>query len=150
MGIKKINRINSLLLIAVIFIFESCSHTNERHIGEWKGIAKDETVSLILDKSNHAIFMADTQVIGGKGFEIKGVKTEVKYEIDYSKNPIWLDLVFYVQGKSQEKVRFKGIIQFITDNKIVYRVNLDPASKRYDTFDPEDKENTFVFDKVTN
>jgi hypothetical protein len=150
MGIKKINRINSLLLIAVIFIFESCSHPNERHIGEWKNIDKDETTSLILDKSNHAILMVNNTVLGGKGFEIKGVKTEVKYEIDYSKSPIWLDLVFYVQGEFQEKGRVKGIIQFITDNKILYRISLNLPDKRFDKFDTEDKENTIVFDKVTN
>ena len=48
----------------------------------------------------------------------------------------------------QEKVRLKGIMRFITDNKIEYR--LDFTGKRFDTFDPEDKENTIVLDTVTN
>jgi hypothetical protein len=145
---KQFKHIKSLLLISVIFILQSCSNPNERHIGEWKGIDKGKTESLILDKSNHAILVQGNQVIGGKEFEMNGIKGECKYEIDYSKNPIWLDLVVYEQGKSQEKVRLKGIMRFITDNKIEYR--LDFTGKRFDTFDPEDKENTIVLDKTTN
>lgn len=137
---KKIKNIKSLLIIATIFILQSCSNPNERHIGEWKGT--DKGASLILDKSNHAVFVSDNQVIGGKDFQMNGFKVECKYEIDYSKNPILLDLVVYEQGK--EKGRLKGIIRFITDNKIEYRVNFT------DNFDPEDKENTVVLDKVTN
>ena len=138
---KKIKNIKSLLIIATIFILQSCSTPNERHIGEWKATDKGKTVSLILDKSNYAVFVSENQVIGGKDFQMDGF--ECKYEIDYSKNPILLDLVIYEQGKTQEKGRLKGIIRFITDNKIEYRGLW---------VDPEDKENknTIVLDKVTN
>ena len=139
---KKIKNIKSLLIIATIFILQSCSTPNERHIGEWKGTDKGKTVSLILDKSNYAVFVSDNQVIGGKDFQMDGF--ECKYEIDYSKNPILLDLVVYEQGKTQEKGRLKGIIRFITDNKIEYR-GLWPTAN-----DPEDKDITIVLDKVTN
>lgn len=143
------NNIKSFLLISVIYILNSCSNFNERHIGEW--ITTDntgKTSSLILDKSNHAVFVQDNQVIGGKEFEMNGKKGECKYEIDYSKNPIWLDLVVYEQGKSQEKARVKGIMRFITDDKIEYRLNF--VGERFDKFDPDDKENTIVLDKKTN
>jgi hypothetical protein len=145
---KIIKNIKSLLIIATIFILQSCSNPNERHIGEWKGTDEGKTASLILDKSNHAVFVSDNQVLGGKDFQMNGFKGECKYEIDYSKNPIWLDLVVYEQGKTQEKGRLKGIIRFITDNKIEYRINV--TGDRFDSFDPEDKENTIVLDKVTN
>ena len=155
---KKIKNIKSLLIIATIFILQSCSTPNERHIGEWKGTDEGKTVSLILDKSNYAVFVSDNQVIGGKDFQIAKelpfwslsiflrnvIGFECKYEIDYSKNPILLDLVIYEQGKTQEKGRLKGIIRFITDNKIEYR-GLWPTANV-----PEVKDITIVLDKVTN
>ena len=142
----------SLLLISVILILQSCSNTNERHIGEWKNIDQrsGRSSSLILDKSNHAVIVVDNQVIGGNEFMVKGVKGECKYEIDYSKNPIRLDLVVYEQGKTQEKGRIKGIIRFITAKKIEYRINFVVGGERFDTFDSEDRRSTFVFDKVEN
>jgi hypothetical protein len=147
---KKLNLITPILYCLILFI-SSCGGTDtktedgsttsksvdERHIGEWKGTDNSgKLASLILDKSNHGVFVIDNQVI------------ECKYEIDYSKNPLWLDLVLYEQAKTQEIDRMKGIVRFITDNKIEYRVNF--TGERFDKFDPEDKENTIVLDKVTN
>jgi hypothetical protein len=88
---KQLKNIKSLLLISVILILQSCSNPNDQHIGEWKTTDNGKTASLILDKSNHAILVQDNQVIGGKDFETNGIKRDCKYEIDYSKNPIWLD-----------------------------------------------------------
>jgi hypothetical protein len=144
--IKKITKTLIVVLISVAIL--NCSSKNVRHIGEWKGTDKGKTGSLIMDKTNHAIFVIDNQVLGGNDFVINGVKGECKYEIDYSKNPIWLDIVIYEKGKNEEKGRLKGIIEFITDNKIEYRLNL--TGERFDKFDPEDKENTIVLDKITN
>jgi hypothetical protein len=145
---RQFRNIKSVLLIAVILILQSCSNTDERHIGEWKGVDNAGTLSLILDKTNHAVFVQGNQVLGGKDFKVKGIKAECKYEIDYSKSPIWLDLVIYEEGETQESGRFKGIVRFITDKKIVYRINF--TGERFDTFDPEDTKNTVVFDKVEN
>ena len=145
---EKFKHIKTILLLALIFIFYNCSNPKERHIGEWKGVDKGQTGSLILDKNNNAILVSGNQVIGGKDFELNGIKADCKYEIDYSKNPIWLDIVVYEQGNTQEKVRLKGIMRFVTDNKIEYRT--DFTGNRFDSFDPKDKENTMVFDKVIN
>lgn len=146
---KQIIYIQTILVIAVFFILQSFSNPNERHIGEWKGIDHTGMVSsLILDKSNNAILVQGNRVLGGKDFEMNGMKLECKYEIDYSKRPVWLDIIIYKSGTTQEKTRFKGIVQFITDTKIQYRVNFNDG--RYSKFDMLDKENTIVFDKVTN
>lgn len=123
---------------------------SKKHIGAWKGEHTGEIGMLILEKSNNAVLVIDNQVLGGEDFEINGVKHNLKYEIDYMKEPIWLDLIIYTQGHQEEEVkRLKGIIRFITDKKIEYRVNFNPADERFKKFDPEDKENTIVLDKVT-
>ncbi len=146
MNKSKFNLLLLLILEGVLLI--SCTNNSKRLIGEWKGTDKGQTGSLVLDKSNHAIFVLENQVIGGKDYEVNGIKSECKYEIDYSKNPIWLDIVIYESGTTKEKGRLKGIVRFITDTKIEYRISLD--GNRFDKFDSEDKENTIVFDKVIN
>ncbi|MEZ4966723.1 MAG: hypothetical protein R2791_15880 [Saprospiraceae bacterium] len=84
---KQLKPIKTLLIVAVAFVLQNCSTADERHIGEWKGTDKGETASLILDKSNHAVLVLGNQVIGGKEFEMNGIKGECKYEIDNSITP---------------------------------------------------------------
>jgi hypothetical protein len=146
---KYLTIIKSLPLILLIFVLHCCSNTYEKHIGEWKGESKGEVGSLILDKTKHAVLVIGNEVIGGDDFVIQGDKQGVcKYEIDYSKNPIWLDIVIYEKGKSEELGRLKGIVRFLTDSKMEYRIGFE--GKRFENFDPEDQENTIVLDKVTN
>ena len=143
---KLIKRVLILILTIVIF---GCSNSNQKHIGEWTcSDNTGETGSLILNKGNSAVFIVGNQVLGGDNFEINGVKATLKYEIDYSKDPIWLDLVIYEEGQKQETVRAKGIIRFLTNNKMEYRFKPEPSVDRFTKFDSEDKENTIVLDKV--
>lgn len=146
---KQFQIFKSIILITAILALHSCSNSNEKHIGEWKGESKGQTGSLVLDKTKHAVFVIGNEVIGGDNFVIQGGKKgECKYEIDYSKNPIWLDIVIYEQGKTEETVRLKGIVRFVTDNKIEYRMGFEGS--HFENFDPEDKENTIVLDRVLN
>ncbi len=78
---------------------------------------------------------------------MQGKQAEWKYEI-YSKNPHWLDIVIYEKGKRIETGRLKGIVRFITDNNIEYRLSFD--DNRFDNFDADDKVNTIVLDKIMN
>jgi hypothetical protein len=146
---KYFYKIKSVLIIILVLTFHSCTETNEKHIGEWKGESKGEEGCLIFDQTNHAVFVIGNQVFGGENFVLQdGVKGECKYEIDYSKNPICLDIVFYEQGVTEEKGRLKGIVRFVTDNKIEYRVGFD--GNRFDKFNHEDTENTMVLDRLIN
>lgn len=145
---RQIKHLTKILLIVFIIILQNCSYITDKHIGEWKGTDKGKTSSLILDENNHATLISENSVLGGEEFEIEGIKATMKYEIDYSKKPIWLDLVFYEQGKPKEKGRMKGIVRFITNNKIEYRLAF--SGDRYDNFDSDDKENTIVLDKIEN
>ena len=122
----------------------------DKIIGEWNGrIEKEENVSLIFDTTQHVIFIQGNDVYGGANFSIKGEKGELKYEIDYSKNPIWLDLVFYQNNKIDEVKRVKGIVRFLTDNKIEFRANFTDAN-RYSKFEVNNDDETIVLDKVLN
>jgi len=145
---KTLQRIGLLFLITITVLFVKCSDNNKRLIGEWKGSDNEQVGSMILDNTNHAVIVVGNQVMGGKDFEINGVKAECKYVVDFTKDPIWLDIVIYEVGKTEEISRMKGIVKFITDNKIEYRLNFE--GDRFDKFDPEDTENTMVLDRVLN
>ena len=144
---KKIKSISFLLLFLMVIIFQSCSSNTKRHIGVWEGVnSKGIPVNLVLDENKNVVLIQNNEVIGGNEFEYEGKKADFKYEIDYSKDPIWLDFVLYEKGTTQEKTRLKGIIRFITDKKMEYRMNFQKG--RYENFDPNDKEFTIVLDKV--
>ena len=140
----KISKLVILIIIATI-MFVSCTN-RKKHIGEWKGLDKGKPADLILDKTNHATFIIDNHVFGGNDYKLESNPAECKYDIDYSKEPIWFDIVLYQKEGNVEKVRLKGILRFITDTKIEYRVSF--KGERFTEFDPKDTENTIVLDKV--
>lgn len=117
-------------------------------IGEWIGIDKTGMKStLILDKTNHATLVSNNQVLG-EG-ERDGIKFECKYDFDYTKTPMWLDILLIHKESQKELLRIKGIVRFITDTKIEFRVSFN-GRRRFNNFDFNDKENTMVLDKVAN
>ena len=148
------NSLRKIIAIVIIignsFCFLGCSDKNGRIIGEWKGTDnRGQIISFVFDKSNHAFFVKGNEVIGGKDYELHGHKIEIKYKINYSKNPYWLDFVKYEDGSSDEILILTGIFRFISDTKIELRfTNTVHGSDRFTKFDPDDKENTMLLDKV--
>lgn len=141
---RKATLISLTFAIALMF---SCSTKTEKHIGEWKGTDNNGTTTILtLDKTSHATLKSNNEMIGGDNFEISGMKVECKYEMDYTKNPMWLDIVLIDIAQKQEKGRLKGIVKFITDTKMELRLNTE--GNRFDSFDAKDKTNTMLFEKV--
>jgi hypothetical protein len=139
----------SVLLLSLFISLVGCSSNPEdKIVGEWSGQDHGKVFKLILTKDNEAILINNNEVIGGKDFVINGVKAQMKYEINYSKDPIWLDLIAFKKDNEKEKATMKGIIKFLTDTKIQYRVNFIANGTRFDNFDADDKTNTVVLDKV--
>lgn len=136
-----------LLLISSTII--SCNHTNQNtklHLGEWKIPDKADKKgggSVVLDENNYITPIFDDDV---DKKDYYNSKLQFKYEIDYSKNPIWIDIIFYEKGTNVEKNRVKGIVKFITDNKAECRFSdfLKNDTDRPTEFDQE----TVVFDKI--
>lgn len=137
-----------MLNILLAYFIISCSNKYEKHIGEWTSTDKGVKGSLILNESHYAILVVGNIVIGGEEFEINGIKGECRYEIDYTKNPIWLDLIILEKEKGKVKSRFKGIVRFLTDDKIEYRLNFDSSAERFTKFDPTNTKNTIILDRV--
>jgi len=148
---KKSQWIISLLSILLGIAIFSCSSANKKHIGEWEGVSEGEMVNLVLDESMNAIMSGDGQeTLGGDDFYLQdGVKGFCKYEIDYSKNPIWLDIILSDENSNTE-VKLLGIIRFLADNKIEYRMSPPFSTDRFDDFDQKGAGVTTFLEKVDN
>ncbi|WP_395044218.1 hypothetical protein [Flavobacterium sp.] len=132
-----------LLFTFLIILLLSFNQDNYKHIGEWQG--NDETGqvgTLILDKNNNITFKIGNETMGGNDFVINGIKAELKYEIDYSKIPIEIDFVGYEKGNTLEKGRMKGIIKFVSDDKLEMASNFN--DERPENFN----ENSIVLNKI--
>jgi len=129
---------------------KSTSINEQKHLGEWVSTSKDGSqISLILKADSTAIFIDGNSVLMGAKNEKLNRELKVNYLIDYSKDPIWLDII--LSGKSDEKTdayQLKGIVRFLTDTKIEWRASDDKES-RFDTFNSDDKKSTRVLTKVS-
>lgn len=124
----------NIVLIACIFLF-SCADSKSRHIGEWSNndggrnwVVKFTPDSLvqILDDS--------IPVLGGPYYKLNdGQPGTCRFEIDYTKNPIWLDVVVFPKDQKMEIGRIKGIVRFISSDKMEWRIN--PTGERFKNFD---------------
>jgi hypothetical protein len=134
-----------LHLIAINSII-SCTQPEKWHIGEWQMEDKNRLVSFIFKEDQTAVLVRGNQVYGGDGFFIEENLYQLKYEIDYTKNPVWLDFVV-LNGESKEINRLRGILRFLTENKLEFRLNFDDPQVRYQNFDPNDVQNTGVLER---
>lgn len=139
------------LIFFVLISTVSCTeiNTNQKHIGEWIGYDKGKKVSLLLNDDNTTALVHGNQVIGGDNQDCDGIKCSLRYEIDYSKDPIQLDIFMYNESESiRSDFSMRCIIRFLSTTKMELRANFDPSTDRFTYFDYNDIENTCVFEKV--
>lgn len=111
-----------LYFLAMILLIISCTSKNKMHIGKWEvinhnvEINQDEEIFIeIFD--NTFQFIIDSEEMNGE------------YEIDYTRNPIWIDLFI-------DDERVKCIMEFFGNDS--FRLVGDDE-KRPDSFDDEDE-----------
>ncbi len=139
-----------LEITAAIFCLLLCqnlTHAQTQHVGVWQGVSKGKIEKLELEKDGHITLTSDGETIGGKSFEINGRKGEARYEINYDQNPIWLDIVIYEKGQEKEKGRLKGIVRFLSNDKIEYRIGFSGGERPANFFDSAE-EDAIILDRV--
>lgn len=165
---KKHRTLNLVVANLMAFIMAGCSGPKEPHIGEWTNTnpISESFQLLILNKDNSAIFGMDEMKMGGNNFtsveEGVEMKMLITYEVDYEKDPVWIDITMYpiemqftegsekytpeqkqimeemilTQGK-QNPSHSKGIIRFVSDNQIELQVS---DASRPTAFDPDSED----------
>lgn len=133
-------------ILTSVVLLAGCGEQS-KYVGEWKGVSKDGTATdLVLDPDKYALMKVNDQSIGGSNFIIKGKKAEMKYEIDETKEPDWIDLVVLEKGSSNEISRVKGIVKFLSADRIELRMAYN--GERHTAFDSSDAATTMQLDRV--
>lgn len=128
------------VLVVLAFILNSCTTISNKHqiVGKWNA---DEMLSYVFDKDGYAKIYMGEQVIGGSELFSSSA---LKYEIDYSKDPVTLDLIHIDKSNSEERNRMAMIIKFLSNNKI--QIKTFNNSNRPEKFEEND-EKVFILNR---
>lgn len=124
----------SLISVALfLFCLTSCSAQNKIEkpnlIGNWIWTDYWENKSdFILSADNYVSMSVNGEFLEGKNFIIRGGKNdgqkgELKYSIDYEKNPIEIDIIAIKDN--EEKGRILGAIKILNENEFLMTISVD-------------------------
>ena len=135
------NRISTaaVLLIIIATLCSCTTISNRRNIvGEWQ----DEDMRYVFDNDGYATVYMGEQVMGGSNlFET----SSLKYEIDFTKTPITLDLIYMNKDSGKEHKRMAMIVRFMADDTIQIKTNYNDT--RPEVFKDDDSD-VLVLDRV--
>ncbi len=136
-------KITSLfLLVFTLTAFINIPEQEFSIVGTWEGIDDEEVGYFIFQEDGYAFIQRNGEKFGGKDFDIEGKKGSMYYEIDYSKDPMEIDIVMEFSDNSAQK-RLLFIVKKITNDKIHMAVGF--SGERPTTF----KENEeLIFTRV--
>jgi hypothetical protein len=121
------------VLLALSFLLIQCGRTKQtQHIGEWSGVDSTGAVGNFVFEKN-----------GTGKMTVGDTFATCKYEIDYSKRPIWLGVILTQNG---QEVRIKMIVEFLDRNTMRLRTFFDES--RPIEFLEKDPKHTIVLSRV--
>lgn len=136
---------NLFYLIALFSINSMFSQNSKTIIGEWD--ASDfwaNKSKFIFSEDGYISMTINGELVDGRNFIIKGgndndKKSEIKYTIDYTKNPIEIDIIAskYEHGSAVERGRMLCVLKFIDDIEAQLLIS---RGKRESEFNDENKD----------
>lgn len=134
----------TLLLFCFIVFSNIAIAQDKKIVGTWKGINREGTnIEFVFDSEGYITMSSRGEVIGGKEFEIQGVKASTKYETDQTTNPFKLIYKLINLSGNIEVGSMGGVYKYINHNEILLRFNPNPGQTYNDFSDTED-DDTFV------
>lgn len=130
-------------LFSLCLFFCAFTDLNDKHVGKWIGEDKGSFGYLILDEDGFASFEIKGKSYGGKESIRNGKKVKMSYIINYSTKPIYIDFIISEIGTNSIQIKFTGIIQFKTENKMKIALQFNPNLERPSSFNDK---STFVVD----
>ena len=125
---------NSLIIFLTTIV--GCSDNSKNHIGEWESVIRGNgTMDLIFKNSEDIVGTSGFETFGGENYLINGVKYNVKYEMDYSKKPMWFDIVYYKVENNEETGRIMYLVDFLTEDKMRLVSSNNPTEIRPKSFE---------------
>ena len=138
--------ISLLILTACAAPSKQAKKSFDKHVGIWS-FQKDGRKGTLILKENKEFAL----VVDGKNYEAKTFKNSEGKEIEFhfvlnpNKNPIPIYLYTFEKANPEHTQKgLRGILRFLSDNKMEARRSLDPNKPRYNSFDAKDTVNTLV------
>ena len=143
---RSLVKLYSLLIISFLCISSSEFQAEDKLIGKWEATDYlNNTSEFIFTEEKTALINIRGQRFGGTDFQINGKPVELKYRINDTKSPMWLDLIASEKESGTVLLKVKGIIEFISFNKAKILLNLD--NKRITYFEEKYKEMMITIDR---
>jgi hypothetical protein len=121
-----------LFLISVLFATVlSAQETKFDITGKWRESDKPDGYSFVFDTEGYVTMIADGQTVGGKEFEIKGVKGQMVYKLDFTQTPIQIDLILTKIGLPGD-YRLMGIIELLNGNHFNLAMSAEERPANFD------------------
>ncbi|MFH1349512.1 MAG: hypothetical protein ABII26_01120 [Pseudomonadota bacterium] len=124
----------SALLLALSLLLNSCEgkgqtrYSRQPHLGVWEDVGfEGRKATLVFKENGTGTLLFDFQLY------------DFRYIIDYSKKPVWLDLIYTREGMPY---RAKVIVKFLDLNRLKWRTFF--GSTRPTEFIPEDDKYTVL------
>ena len=118
----------------------------DRHVGTWSFEKDGRKGKLILKENKEFALEVDGKKYDTKNFKnSQGKEMEFHYVLNPNKNPVPIYLYTFEKADPEHtKKGVRGILRFLSDNKMEARLSLDPNKPRYNSFDAKDTTNTVV------
>jgi len=121
-----------LLLFATAPVF--AQNTTFNPIGKWQATEKNEAITITFDKEGYVAIQRGDEVIGGKSFEMEGVKGSMVYKFDPDGVKGHLDMIMTVLD-TQESHTLMALYKIVSTDEIVIAID---GAERPENFDSKD------------
>ena len=156
MGLLMINKLKayrrnvatlySLVLISFLCVSSAKIQIDDKLVGNWQATDYwNNTSDFIVTEEKLVTLSIKGQRFGGNDFQMNGNDVELKYSINDSQTPIWLDFVAIEKKSGAVLLKVKGIIEFESYNKAKILLNLD--NKRFTHFDKKYIKNMITIER---
>lgn len=137
-------------LLFVLFL-ASCNNktqlSKDAHLGFWSGYDSDnKLVTLQLNSDGTAKLTTDNNTLDSN-FQINDISMELRYLIDYTQNPIQLDLIIKEKESGKNHIVWEGIVDFISEKMFKYCLNFSDNDERFKSIDEAGTKNCINFEK---
>jgi hypothetical protein len=139
-------RITDVVFVFLIIALASTVALSQekRHIGKWQATIEKNNVGALQFGEDGSLVLYQN----GKSLNKEmGDTVAVHYEIDYSHDPIWLDIVV-TDMKGGEVMRGLALVKFVGEDEMWLKGNDNHPDRRPESFGEEKRTTTIRFRKV--
>ena len=143
---RSVIKLFGLITLSFLCISSATLQVEDKLIGNWQATDYwNNTSDFIVTEERLVTLSIKGQRFGGNDFQMNGNDVELKYSINDSKTPIWLDFIATEKESGAVLLKVKGIVEFESYNKAKILLNLD--NKRFTHFDKKYIKNMITIER---